>query len=442
MTQMENYLNKTEGFQWMLPGQYTDVEKRALEQLNERFETIRNADLDIDDLVSGRLPDDHPRKGPVLKVDREMMLFNAEKYDPHFTPYFDEAYAKSLGYRGLLAYPTIGCHDDTFTIGYPMNARDLLLVTGLDSVNTFHAPVVEGDTLFFVHDDHYFYDNTIPTGSYFRTINLTHKGSVYNQRGELVYTLKWSYGESGKRFEDQENKPEIKGPPMMEVNRKPNHVYTDEDYEFIKSIWAKEHRQGSEVLYWEDVEVGSCPAPTLDGPMIQGAMADREKPLGCGSGGYPALREEILNPEIKKTLLRDEKSGVYYKEGQNQGRFGFSGINLVTRDYAVHHINNWIGEHGKLCSISWSARHWDESYGPVLPRHPEGPTFLQDVPVIPQNRACGFPLFHDIYYVQSYVKDKYLKNNRYLVDLIWWNTSITGDITIEGCATVELPHRG
>ena len=264
---------------------------------------------------------------------------------------------------------------------------------------------------------------------------------MYNQRGELVYRLKWCYGESGKRFADPDNKPEIKGPPMLEVNRKPPHVYTDEDYDFIRSIWDREHRQGSDVLYWEDVEVGSCPAPTMDGPMIQGALPHREKPCGCGNGGYPALREELLDPEQKKLLLRDPKSGVYYKEGQNQGRFGFSGINLVTRDYAVHHINNWMGEHGRLVSITWSARRWDESYGPILPRHPESVTFLQDVPVVGQNQACGFPLTHDIYYVQSYIKDKYLKNNRYLVDLIWWNTSITGDITIEGAATVELPHR-
>lgn len=432
---------KDEGFLYMYPGKYDDVEKRAFEELNRRFEQIRNTDLDIDDLVADKLPEDHPRLGASWVVTRDIMLYNAAKYDPDNPLYTDEQYAVNAGYRGLLAYPTISCHDDTYTIGYPSAARDVFLVTGLDSTNTFHAPICEGDRLFLVHDDHYFYDNTAPEGNTFRTINLTHKGSVYNQRGELVNTLTWCFGESGKRLLDRGEAAAIQGPPMIEVRRKPDHVYTDEDYEFIMSVWEQEFRRGSQPLYWEDVSIGDMPAPTMDGPIVEGALPHRTLPCGCGNGGYPALRRELLDPELRKTLLRDEKSGVYYKEGQNKGRFGFTGINLVTRDYAVHHINNWMGEKGKLTSISWSARHWDESYGPVLPRHPEASTYLQKVPVIPQNQACGFPSAHDIYYIRSYVTDKYLKNNRYLVDLVWWNTSIFGDINIEGCATVELPSR-
>jgi acyl dehydratase len=441
----ENLLERTQGMQYYYPGVWTAREKPHMEKMLADFQALRDrGPIDVERLISGTLPPDTPGVGVTLTVTEDMMLENAKIYDPENPLYNDRAYAEKSRFGGLIAYPTISCHDDTYVVGFPAAARDAFLVSGLDHTNVFHKPVYAGDTLYYVVDDHHFYDMTPPEGDYFRTLCLTHKGSVYNQRGELVSEVIWRMGESAKCYLEpplQPENPQPVPPPMLEVHRKPDHHYTDQDYDYIKSIWAQERRQGAEPLYWEDVQVGDRPAPTLDGPTLNGHSPSHGAPIGTGVGGVPSLKRELLDPEIAKTLLRDETSGVYYPPDLKAARFGFSGVNLVTRDYAIHHINNWMGEQGWLKSISWSLRNWDESYGPILPDHPEAQHWLGQIPELGRTTSCGFPVKFEIYLIRSQVVKKYVQDGKFYVDLVLWHTSITKDIIMEGCATVELPSR-
>jgi hypothetical protein len=90
---------------------------------------------------------------------------------------------------------------------------------------------------------------------------------------------------------------------------RPAHYYTDEDWEYIKDLWSKENRRGSEFLYWEDVKIGDEPTWTVDGPILESLMPTT--PYGMGCGGSRTMKKEIMDPEIFKTMIRDEKDGIY-----------------------------------------------------------------------------------------------------------------------------------
>jgi hypothetical protein len=152
-------------------------------------------------------------------------------------------------------------------------------------------------------------------------------GSVYNQNGEKVMDVKYSVQENIKIYkeglgpenptfadfwEEWEKEPmeEDSAPPAREAGPAPEiYYYTDADWETIKEIWSKEKRRGTEPLYWEDVNIGDQPAWTLEGPLDSGITV--AVPWGMGLGGNRSLKKEIMDPEIFKTLVRDEKDGIY-----------------------------------------------------------------------------------------------------------------------------------
>ena len=50
-------------------------------------------------------------------------------------------------------------------------------------------------------------------------------------------------------------------------------------------------------------------------------------------------------------------------------------------------------------------------------------------------------LTRDTAEISSVVIDKYTRNGKYLVKLIWWINDVNGNIWIDGCAEVEFPHK-
>lgn len=453
-------------------GIYTEREKTALREFLDVCDAIaKRGPVSPADIAAGKVTEDMPGVYTQLMTE-EIIRYNNTKYDPDNPIYNDADYAKALGYRDLPGLQTMVGHDDTFMAPFPRDARDYMLVSGLNHEVQYFAPIYPGDTAYFIVDERHLTDLTPLEGSEFRSVALETSGSIYNQKGELLNKVAFRVVENLKSLTDPET---MKDPGEMDwigpdwASRE-EHFYTDEDWEKIISIWKNEHRQGAEPLYWEDVPIGFMPAETLDGP-----IDDSIEPtfrLGMGNGGTRTLRHEILDPEFRKTMYRSKKNGIYrmpvrtdawpkapdmkVKYGEEYGG-GFRSvdlpddqesdrfmlINFMGRDVALRHLNNFMGDHGKLVDIKWGIMSPDSlaSRGFTVPKSPNATDFLAVVPF-----KAGIPITEhgmerDVMWVKSYVFDKYCADGKHYVRLAWWVDTILGETYESGWATVELPSR-
>ena len=453
-------------------GIYTDREKAALREFLDTCEAIaKRGPVSPADIAAGKVTEDMP--GVYTQVmTEEIIRYNNAKYDPDNPIYNDEAYARKLGYAGLPGLQMMVGHDDSFMAPFPREARDYMLVSGLNHEVSCFAPIYPGDTAYFIVDERHILDLTPLDGSEFRSFAIETSGSIYNQRGELVNKVAFRAVENLKALTDPEN---MKDPEEMDWigpdwSSREEHFYTDEDWDKIIAIWKNEHRQGAEPLYWEDVPIGFRPADTLDGP-----IDDSIEPtfrLGMGNGGTRTLRHEIMDPEFRKTMYRSKKNGIYrmpvrtdswptapdmkVKYGEEYGG-GFRSvdlpheqesdrfmlINFMGRDVALRHLNNFMGDHGKLVDIKWGIMSPDSlaSRGYTVPKSPNATDFLAVVPF-----KAGIPITEhgmerDVMWVKSYVFDKYCADGKHYVRLAWWIDTILEETFESGWATVELPSR-
>jgi len=464
-------------FEVLYPGVLTEREKEPVAKFLAANRALRErGPVDVEALVSGALPSDTPGIGPVLPVTEAMVRYNNQKYDPDNPLLNDAAYARSLGYQDILAMPCFGAHDDTFMAPYPPEARDTLLVSQLNHSVTNYRPVYPGDTLYLVIDGREVIDRTPTEGSAYRHLAIHSTGSVYNQRGEKVNDTVWRVMESVKIYREGRRPARMGFAETWEApawTSRPAHYYTDQDWEFIRDLWAKERRRGPVPLYWEEVQVGDEPTWTADGPILESLAPTA--PYGMGAGGSRTLRREIMDPALFKTLVRDEKTGIYltarredyvppvpdgvkpfymidpegthgavdtrdiHKQGDDRAVL----INFLGRDLAIRHLNNWMGDYGWLHNIRWGIMPPPAlaALGKVVPADPEAEYFLGKVPYMDGKQVLAHGLTGDLAIVKSYVYDKYVRDGEFMVDLAWWIETIDGDIWLAGGATVKLPSQ-
>ena len=462
----------------LYPGVYAAKEKALAESyLADNKAIAERGPIDIQALISGRLPKGTPGVGPTIVVTEAMVRYNNQKYDPENPILNDAAYARKLGYQDIPAYPTFGGHDDTYMIPWPPAARDTLLVSGLNHSITSYKPVFPGDTLYLVIDARQVADLTPTEGSIYRFIAIQSEGSLYNQKGEKVNDVIFRVTEGVKIYKDDSKRP--KNPTFADIWEAPNwmerpaHYYTDEDWEFIKGLWAREKRRGAEPLYWEEVKIGDEPGWTVDGPVEESVTPT--PPWGMGIGGSRSnLKEEIMDPAIFKTLVRSEKDGIYRlpnREDQvppipdgvtipkppaksDDGAISTVDIhkatetraaliNFMGRDMAIRHINNWMGDHGWLHNIRWGIMPPEShaAYGKTVPQNPQAERFLEKIPEMKGKHTLAHGLTGDLAVIKSCVYDKYVRDGQFLVELGWWVETIEGDIWEDGGATVRLPSK-
>lgn len=454
------------------PGVYTEREKPWLAKFLAESQAISGrGPIAAEDIRQGRINENLPGVYTQLITD-EQIRYNAGKYDPQNPVYNDDDYAIGLGYQSLPGLQTIAAHDDSFIAQYPHEARDYILVSGLNHTVSFHNPVYAGDTMHLVVDERHILDLTPAEGSEFRSFAIETAGSIYNQRGEPVNKVTFRAMENLKALTDPEHMREPGERDWIgpDWGSRPDHTYTDEDWEKILDIWAHEHRQGAQPLYWEDVPVGFRPADTLDGP-----VDDSIEPtfrLGMGNGGTRTLRNEIENPAFRKAMYRSKMNGIYrmpnrtdawpkepdmkIKYGEEYGgglrsvdlpqeqesdRFMF--INFMGRDFALRHLNNFIGDHGKLIDIQWGIMSPDSmrSRGFEVLASPNAVDFLDVVPFKKGRPITEHGMERDVMWVKSYVFDKYCADGKHYVRLAWWIDTILGETFESGRATVQLPSR-
>jgi hypothetical protein len=212
------------------------------------------------------------------------------------------------------------------------------------------------------------------------------------------------------------------------------------------------------------------PAETLDGP-IDDSIEPTPR-VGMGNGGTRTLRREIMDEDFRRTMVRSEQSGIYRmpdrtdswpKEPELRLKYGeeFGGgfrsvdlphgeeshrfmlINFLGRDYALRHINNFMGDHGKLVNIKWGIMSQDSlaSRGFTVPKSPNAVDFLSVVPFKAGQPITEHGMERDVAWVKSYVFDKFCEDGKHFVRLAWWIDTILGETYESGWATVELPSR-
>ena len=475
---------RDEDFITLYPGVYTEREKEAVKKYINELKAINDrGKIDIQDLISGKLPADTPGIGPIIEVTEEMVRYCNGKYEQENPLFNDAEYAKAAGFQDILAYFTFGANDDVFTNPYPTDVRDTLCVSQLSHSISALEPIYPGDTLYVVKDYRSIIDLTPEEGDIYRTLALHEEGSIYNQKGKKVNAVEFNLTESIRIFKEGK-RPENMGFADVwdspDWNRRPAHYYTDEDYEYIKSIWRAEKLRGNKPLYWDDVSIGERPPITAEGPIIESVLPTA--PYGQGIGGTRTMKKEILNEEIFAQMIKRPSDGIYIlkdkkaytppiPEGvevvmmiddgrdvdedkkdsaidtkdihssKKDERAGI--INFWGRDVAIRHLHDWIGDYGKIRRIRWSIMPQETHavYGKTVPRNPYFRHFLAKVPELKDRICNSHGLTGDLALVNSCVVDKYIKNGKHMVELVWWIEDIEQNIWIEGDSVIELPSK-
>ena len=462
-------------FVTLYPGVYTEREKTLVDRyLADNRALEERGEIDIQALIHNRLPKDTPGIGPNFLATEAMVRYNNQKYDPENPLLNDAQYARKRGYQNILAYPTFCDYDDFFMVPYPPAARDKLLVSQLNHSLTIYQPVYPDDTLYLVNNARHMTEMTSLEGSQYRFMVIRSEGSVYNQKGEKVNDVIFRVTEGLKIYKPGK---EIKDPTFAQMweapdwTRRPAHYYTDDDWEFIKDLWSKEKRQGNQPLYWEDVNIGDEPTWTVDGPVDESVLPTF--PYGMGTGGSRSMKQEILDPQIFKTMIRDARDGIYRlpnkkdyippvpdikpvatADAKEEGAIDTRDIhksaetrsaliNYVGRDIAIRHIHNWMGDYGWLYNIRWGLMPPEShaAHGKIVPQNPDAERFLEKVPKMQGRFILTHGLTGDLAITRSCVIDKYPRDGQFFVELVWWVENIEGYIWEEGAAIVRLPSK-
>ena len=106
-------------------------------------------------------------------------------------------------------------------------------------------------------------------------------------------------------------------------------------------------------------------------------------------------------------------------------------INFMGRDFVLRHLNNFMGDKGKLVNIKWGIMSPDSLHerGFDVPASPNAVDFLSVVPEKAGKPILIHGLERDVMWVKSYVFDKFCEDGKHYVKLAWWIDTIEGAIT-------------
>ena len=146
------------------------------------------------------------------------MKLYANAWDPWNPLFNDETYAKNTKYGSIIAIPCWKEPGAMFPT-LPMNYGDKLQRANDGGAFTMYAPILPGDTFTTVCDDMIIEDLTPPEGSTGRYMRLEGRGSLYNQRGELVMHRRHPGPQRLFLLSGRLHRPQ--GPPFGRWSRRP-----------------------------------------------------------------------------------------------------------------------------------------------------------------------------------------------------------------------------
>ncbi len=473
-------------FLTLYPGQYLPQELDGLKEILAQVNSdLQRKDFSFQQLVetSGGQSRGVPY---MVSADPEEIQQRMKALDPLNPIWFDLNVAKAAGLEALPAPEGWTCPKGGYFGGMSRIMGDITCVKEHHHYCTYHAPVYQGDTLYPVLIDQDIWDATPYEGSQWRTWALRGTAKVYNQHGQLVMTQTCGVEECFKIYADPEKRTwsaQNMGVEEPEFANHPIHHYTDEDWQLISSLWEQEHIQGSQPLYWEDVEVGHQPPVTVDGPYTCPGKGGMVMSVSAPSKSCWYIRQHWGEPELQ--LSRDD-FGVYHvdsldKEEAGQRKAAMEAMmkarphpkpvgdrgpkkedpsrksemdnspvavrgkatmdNFTGRDSALRCIHNWIGHSGRIVNLSWCiGATGGQREG--IPCHPNRVSPFKNVPGMEHRHTEVHGEEGDISINRIYVTGKRIADNGdHLVDITWWCETIDHQIHTEGTATVLLPSR-
>ena len=325
-------------YQIFYPGEYSKAERQAL------LDAKRDA---------GKMAEMQKQRPQV--ISEEKLLHHAFKWDPDNPLFNDKEYAAKSRWSGLYAMPG---SVDMMVMGesvdrYQKVFGDAVYMANDGGTIEFFRPVRPGDVLTVVPENVPIQDITPAEGSYLRTFKMEGRGIAYDQNGEKVLSCAIYTRNSMSRYLDD-------GPRQTEIEKSlgwidylpPGHYTTEEEWEYIRSLWEKEYRRGADTLYWEDVNIGDEPAWCCDGPVSALDMA-KVMDVSC-----PTSTQMLKKG--RKMLMHDP----IYNMPFGGGDWHYSSLNMPgcraifynfhARNYILRMLTNWMGDDGFLKKFYWT----------------------------------------------------------------------------------------
>ncbi len=312
----------------------------------------------------------------------------------------DEEYSKKTPYGTLVAPPSWLYSVFVGWITLEIEGLDMM-PAGADW--EFLRPVLMGDKIVV---DHAYTDLEVKKGG--NIIIEHHEESFHNQRGELIARAKsWSIGT--KSVTEQAAKAQdVKLP----------HPWSDEELRKIEREILNEPRRGSDVLYWEDVNLDEELPPVIKGPL---GLTDMVAYLiGASPVRFTAHGNTLrLFQEHPRFAFRDpETSSPERVEASHFNRvttrakgmktgFAFGG---QSHCWVIHMLTNWMGDEGWLKRSNVQYR--------------------------------GIINFSDVVWCKGKVRKKYFdENEEPCIDIETGVVNQRGENVVPGSSTIILPSR-
>jgi len=317
-------------WEFYYPGRYSAEDAKILKNFQAELDQINNRKIDIKDLISGKL-NTTQILGPMglTKITNDTMATYYRRYGANNPLFNDKAYGKKTKFGDVIAFPLILQPELWPAMSDSKGLVDYMLVNGLNCTYNYYKPFYEGDTLYQVIDNQHYVDITPKAGSHYRTLALSGRARIFNQKAELVAESASILKESYRRHKD----PAKRNPSGNKAwespdwwSRKP-HQYTDKDWEEIIGIWKNEKYRGAEPLYWDDVNIGDEPPPRAAGPFLADELGvDMLFHIPDWSTN---IKNNVLDPKTFSKMKKN-KQGIYvlpeYLEKKPKGQGSGSGM--------------------------------------------------------------------------------------------------------------------
>jgi hypothetical protein len=244
------------------------------------------------------------------------------------------------------------------------------------------------------------------------------QGNIYIDYGDIVYLNAETNDIVGKElYHIILAERSVAGSAGKERGRS-KHKYTKQDWLQILEAYHREETRGSEVRYWEDVNIGD-----RVGPIIKGPLSVRDELVWLMGAGSPFLNAhknefdyENRHPRfleyVEETGEADAPELVHYLDH-------FARAIGVERAYDYGNqrmawlcnlFTNWMGDDGFLWKMSGDER--------------------------------AFNMIGDITIIEGKVSKKYVDDNKTCIDIDAWAKNQRGDLSMPPrTSTVILPSR-
>lgn len=403
-------------------GVYSDREKQILQEVADRVASVQ---CNV--------------KQPPFSIGEYEIADTNRRWEDENPLYNDRDYATKAGYSSIPAYPSTVA-PMMFGAGHkiPQDIADRFYYTMTYGDIRFYKSVTAGDGYYVMKLDDGEFNDITKTGDDIRIFEHNSLVGLFDENDELVLTMCDAFRDGYRYIIDGSQPPSFSDGIAEWIEYFPEgHYTTDEDWEYIFSLWDKEVIRGSEPLYWEDVKVGDEPAWHCSGPITCMDMV-RYYP------NTPNIKRMVRDKRMRDTMFRDKRGNYYFDTGIHYSNRNIDGAPMVFfNDTAAMHcarlVTNYIGDQGFMTRFYWIFKPFFKE----MQVQRDGAEFLDKVPYM-KGRGCEkHGSDGDTAICKGYVTDKYVdEKGDHIIDLTVWAENLDGQI-IQVCGfSAKLPSKG